>query len=150
MKSISINPYLIQSLPKMVVLTFHVPTSYIVSLLLCSTAGGGCSRMDAACRCYAGAVLMSSPQMPRYLRSRNSPSLRNIDIKNLRLATCSADVHRGPAVLVAAGLLAKLWAAVPRHQQIRRASPALIHPSLSLLTMSRFTQGSHCKDTVLL
>jgi hypothetical protein len=44
---------------------------------------------------------------------RNSTSLRNIDIKNIRLATCNADVHRGLAVLVAAGLLAELRAAVP-------------------------------------
>jgi hypothetical protein len=59
---------------------------------------------------------------------RNSPSLRTIDIKNLRLATCSADAHGGPAILVAAGLLAELRAAVPHRQQIARASPALLYP----------------------
>jgi hypothetical protein len=62
----------------MVVLTFHVPTSYIVCSLLCSTTGGGCLRMDAACRYYAGAVPVPSPQTPRYLHLHNSPSLRNI------------------------------------------------------------------------
>jgi hypothetical protein len=85
--------------------------------------------MDTACRCYAGAVPVPSPQTPRYLRLHNSPFLRNIDIKNLRLATCSADAHGGPAVLVAAGLLAVLRAAVPWRQQIARASPALLHPA---------------------
>jgi hypothetical protein len=70
---------------------------------------------------------MPSPQTPRYLHLRNSLSLRNIDVKNLRLATCSVDAHRGPVVLVAVGLLAELRVAVPRRQQIVRASPALLN-----------------------
>jgi hypothetical protein len=101
----------------------------VVSSLLCSTAGGGCSRMDVACRCYAGAVLVPSPQTRRYLRLRNSLSLHNIDIKNPRFATCSVDAHRGPAILVAVGLLAELRAVVPWRQQIARASPTLLHPA---------------------
>jgi hypothetical protein len=121
----------------------------VVSSLLCSTAGGGCSRMDAACRCYAGAVFVPSPQTPRYLHLCNSLSLHNIDIKSLRFSTCSVDAHRGPAVLVTAGLLAELRAAVPWRQQIARASLALLHPAGFFIAVdnvqvhTRFTLQGH-------